>query len=96
LIEHYISYISIVVFLKNNMENTHEFMDKIVTHADKLGFLCSYKDKINDKILAHYKASITEIIKITNANNIDTDKITTEQCNFEKKVKKLNRKYILK
>jgi len=86
LIEDYISYITIIIFVNENIkEKTNEIMEAIVNHANGLGFLCSY----NNKIIDEYKNSIKEIIK---ANNNYIDKITIEQNNFDKKVKELDRK----
>ncbi|GMO20126.1 MAG: hypothetical protein Pg6A_06950 [Termitinemataceae bacterium] len=87
LISDYISYISIIIFIKNNMKDANEFFDELMNHVDEIGWLCSD----NKKIIDYYKISIIELLK-TDVRDIDINKIMIEQYNFEKKVKELDRR----
>ena len=87
LMEDYMSYITIINFINENIENSNEFMEEVVNHADKLGCLCSY----NNKIIDNYKKSIKEVINIIKNGTIK-DKIEIEQNNFEKNIKELDKK----
>ena len=94
LIEDFISYIMIVIFLKKNMENQNELMNKIVNHAGNLGHLCSG----NVEIIECYKNSIKKIIEIIIKNgneSIEAD-IEFEKNKFIEQVKELGKKNIWK
>jgi len=92
LIDDYISYISIIIFIKNITENTSEYFNEIVNHVDIMTDLCSG----NKKIIDEYKYSMKNIIKIINENGNVPDMINFERQIFEEKIKDLDKKYTLK
>jgi glycosyltransferase involved in cell wall biosynthesis len=92
LLESYISYISVITFIRNNMENTDEFMDEIMNHVEPIGFACSD----NNKIINAYRNSMRKMIMIITGDSSDTGKIMIEKEDCEKEIRRLDRKDMLK
>jgi glycosyltransferase involved in cell wall biosynthesis len=89
IIEDYISYIEIILFLFDAPPPIiNEFINEAIDHIDNMGFLCSY----NEKILNEYKNSINKIIKMKIENILTNETLSTEINKTEINIRKLDKK----
>jgi hypothetical protein len=88
LIEDYISYTAILLFIVENRINTDELTKEIINHIDYMGFLC----RDNKEILDVYKNSLNKIIKLKTSNELTNNILLSEQKNTGKLIKKLDKR----
>jgi glycosyltransferase involved in cell wall biosynthesis len=87
LIEDYICYTEILLFVIENKINTDELAKEITKHIDCMGFLC-YDNK---KILDVYRNSLNKIFELKTKNQLTEEILMSEQSNVGMKMKKLNK-----
>jgi glycosyltransferase involved in cell wall biosynthesis len=89
LIDDYISYTTILLFVIDIGIDTDKFIKEIINHINIMGFYCCN----NKKILDEYKKSINKIAKLKMENKLTEISLLSEQKNIEKIILKLNKRY---